>query len=91
MNGDTDDLRDERRRIREALEASSDGDGGQVCTQWAVVAEFMGPDGSRTITRNAGMADDGPAVSWAVRGLFHAGLDTWAADDALPDADAGDA
>lgn len=68
----------ERQIIGEAVqralhEGSSDDIAGNVVTGWVLIAESMGPDGERWLSRVSGGAAGGAPPTWTAQGwLFNA-------------------
>lgn len=60
-----------RHAVRQAIEDAEDG----ICVGWALIAEIVGPDGTRYLAHRAGDANDECPMTWQVSGWMLAGLD----------------
>jgi hypothetical protein len=64
-------------KLHEAIQESQDGNGrleNSVLVGWAVVAEWVGPDGTRTLTRMSGTGGGAVPPEWQTRGYLHEAL-----------------
>lgn len=71
--------------IHEAIQASQENNDRldrSVLVGWIVVAEWVGPDGSRTLTRMSGTPGSSVPPEWQTRGYLHEALfGKWNAND----------
>ena len=72
-------------KIHEAIRASHEDDedvNGAVLIGWVVVAEWLGGDGKRSLTRITGTPGGEPPPQWQVRGyMYEALFGKWSATE----------
>jgi hypothetical protein len=64
-------------KLHEAIQHSQEGNGRlerSVLVGWIVVAEWVGPDGSRSLTRMSGTPGGAVPPEWQTRGYLHEAL-----------------
>jgi hypothetical protein len=64
-------------RLHNAIQQSQEGNGrleSSVLVGWIVVAEWVGPDGARSLTRMSGTAGGAVPPEWQARGYLHEAL-----------------
>jgi hypothetical protein len=64
-------------RLHNAIQQSQEGNGrleSSVLVGWIVVAEWVGPDGARSLTRMSGTPGGAVPPEWQARGYLHEAL-----------------
>jgi hypothetical protein len=64
-------------KLHDAIQGSQEGNGrldSAVLVGWVVVAEWVGPDGTRTLTRMSGTPGGAVPPEWQARGYLHEAL-----------------
>ncbi|HKI23103.1 MAG TPA: hypothetical protein VKA24_06765 [Gaiellaceae bacterium] len=64
-------------KLHDAIQVSQEDNGrldSAVLVGWVVVAEWVGPDGTRTLTRMSGTPGGTVPPEWQTRGYLHEAL-----------------
>jgi hypothetical protein len=64
-------------KLHDAIQVSQEDNGrldSAVLVGWVVVAEWVGPDGTRTLTRMSGTPGGAVPPEWQTRGYLHEAL-----------------